>query len=169
MTVTGLPFLAVAPVPTIKSLTISFLGGAPLGMVTTGSFDSGPLVGVVVAAVVADVVVVGVGVVAAAVCTVCPPPGASTTPGACELPPHAETASATAAAPRTEMTALKFMATEEGSDPRSIARRRQPAMRSSTAGVDVVIGVYSPDVIGLLECVYEFHKFGRVVLIDRNS
>jgi hypothetical protein len=51
-------------------------------MVNTGSFDSGPLVGVLVAAVVAEVVVVGVGVVAAAVSTVCPAPGASTTPGA---------------------------------------------------------------------------------------
>ena len=52
MTVTVSPALASAPVPTISSLVSSFVGGGPVGGVTFGSFDSGPLVGVLAAAVV---------------------------------------------------------------------------------------------------------------------
>ena len=49
---TASPAFASAPVPTISSLVTSFVGAGPLGGVTCGSLDSGPLVGVFADAVV---------------------------------------------------------------------------------------------------------------------
>ena len=46
LTVTVSPALASAPVPTTSSFVSSFAGAGPEGGVTFGSFDSGPLVGV---------------------------------------------------------------------------------------------------------------------------
>ena len=45
------PAFASLPLPTIRSLLTSFVGAGPLGGVTFGSVASGPLVGVVAAAV----------------------------------------------------------------------------------------------------------------------
>ena len=57
MTEIALPVLASAPVPVIRSLVSSLVGGGPFGGVTVGSFDSGPLVGVFAVVVVAVLVV----------------------------------------------------------------------------------------------------------------
>src|SRR5277367_1566393 len=44
------PALASAPVPTIRSLLTSLVGGGPEGGVTVGGLESGPVLGVVGAA-----------------------------------------------------------------------------------------------------------------------
>src|SRR6202043_2988855 len=49
---TALAVFASVPVPVMISLVTSLVGGGPLGGVTCGSLDSGPLVGVFAAAVV---------------------------------------------------------------------------------------------------------------------
>src|ERR1700722_9179961 len=86
-TVTVEPALATGPVPLIRSLTTSCLGGAPVGTTTFGLVFSAAGSGtVLVAVVVADVVVAEAvelaAEVAAATVAVAPPPGASSTPGA---------------------------------------------------------------------------------------
>jgi hypothetical protein len=54
-----MPVFACGPVPLMISLITSFLGTGPVGTVTVGSVESGPLVGVV-SADTAGVVAVGV-------------------------------------------------------------------------------------------------------------
>ena len=47
LTLIEAPALASAPVPTMRSLLTSLVGGGPEGGVTVGGLESGPLVGVV--------------------------------------------------------------------------------------------------------------------------
>ncbi len=64
---TGSPAFASGPVPLINSLVTSVVGAAPEGTVTVGLLASGPLVGVLAAAVGVEAVV-EVGVVSPATC-----------------------------------------------------------------------------------------------------
>ena len=84
--------MAAGPVPLIRSLTTSFLGGGPDGRTTFGlvfsAAGSGVLLVVVLVALAEALVVAVLLAAAVPVAEVAPPDGASCTPGAVERRCH---------------------------------------------------------------------------------
>src|SRR5579862_3213939 len=142
------PAVAVLPVPVMRSLVTSVLGGDPDGTVTTGFLASdGGIVGVV-------------GIDA----WVAPEDGASSTPGALDELPQAASASVAAAAASTMRT--RFGITRRGRVARSSKRDRSGGDPLEHGCVDVEVRVHVRYVVRLLEKVDQLHQLAGVAFVD---
>ena len=117
--------MAAGPVPLIRSLTTSFLGGGPEGMLTLGLVLSAAGRGVllvVVLVALAEALLVAVLLAAVLVAAVAPSDGASWTPGAAELLlPHPATAAARATAAQVIVVVFRM----RGPRVASVAKKRR--------------------------------------------
>src|SRR6185437_7007071 len=124
--------VAAAPVPLIRSLTISFLGGGPDGMATLGlvfsAAGSGVLLVVVLVALAALLVVAELLAEAVLVAEVRPAEGASCTPAAVDplLLPHPATAAASASAVQVMVVVFLMRGPRVA---RAVKKRRRTALR----------------------------------------
>ena len=90
-------------------------------------------------------------------------------PGAVELPQPATADAAQPRAGRSDRVHWHARWRVAALETCSARTRDQPAIRSSTDGVDVEVRVHRADVVGLLERVDQLHQLRGVGLVDRHA